>query len=150
MTYCCLLVLYRLVFGYFPSRCHEIISTGWGGGGWGCWKCPGSHREGIPLTLWDWSLAMKTVRTPPTPSRPSSPRVAPLRVRARVRMRGRSPRMRRGRDNLFATLRRNPPITSLRHLSSLCIHEFLCLQACDWLLMNKWRHYQSANATPTK
>lgn len=42
------------------------------------------------------------------------------------------------------------PNNHLHHLPSLCIHEFLCLQACDWLLMNKWRHYQSANALTTK
>lgn len=53
-------------------------------------------------------------------------------------------------DNPFPSLHQNPPITSLRHLPSLCIHEFLCLQACDWLLMNKWGHYQSANALTIK
>lgn len=35
-------------------------------------------------------------------------------------------------------------------LSSLPIHEFVCLQACDWFLMNNWRHYQSANVMATK
>lgn len=41
-----------------------------------------------------------------------------------------------GMNNLFPSLRLNLPITSLHHCSSLPIHEFLCLQGCDWLLMN--------------
>lgn len=43
-----------------------------------------------------------------------------------------------------------PAAAPFRHLSPLRIHEFLCLQACDWLLMNKRRCYQSASATATK
>ncbi|KAJ4927849.1 hypothetical protein JOQ06_015651 [Pogonophryne albipinna] len=41
-----------------------------------------------------------------------------------------------GMNNQFPSLRRNLPITSLHHRSSLPIHEFLCLQGGDWLLMN--------------
>lgn len=41
-----------------------------------------------------------------------------------------------GMNNLLPSLRQNLPITPLHHLSSLSIHEFLCLQGCDWLLMN--------------
>lgn len=55
-----------------------------------------------------------------------------------------------GTSNLFPSPRHSPPITSLHHLSSLRIHEFLCLQGCDWPLMNNWRHYQSASAMTTK
>lgn len=53
-------------------------------------------------------------------------------------------------DNPFPSPHQTPPITSLRHLPSLCIHGFLRLQARDWLLMNKWRRYQSADASTTK
>lgn len=54
-----------------------------------------------------------------------------------------------GMNNLFPSLWQNLPITALHHLSSLPIHEFLCLRGCDWSLMNNWRHYQSANAMAT-
>lgn len=54
-----------------------------------------------------------------------------------------------GMNNLFPSLWQNLPITALHHLSSLPIHEFLCLQGCDWSLMNNWRHYQSANTMAT-
>lgn len=40
-------------------------------------------------------------------------------------------------NHLIPALRQQPPITPLCHLSPLHIHESLCLQALDWLLMNK-------------
>lgn len=46
-----------------------------------------------------------------------------------------------GMKNLFSSLWQNLPITSLRHLSSLPIHEFLSLPGRDWLLMNNWLQY---------
>lgn len=44
----------------------------------------------------------------------------------------------------LSPLRHNPPITLFHHPSSLPIHERVRLLHCDWLLMNSWRHYQSA------